>query len=214
MMKEKDACIRQLQADYIKSVQEYEARIADYTRRIEKQERHITGLEQDRTNLEKDLNDLRDECRRLKSVALVAQEGALKVMAKGGHVPKEDRMVRDELTRLQDAVRQWARKYAVEAMADIESVPSQQKDQVIKHLRGYCIQTEWSCFVRDAQIPPNKIPFVLVEALLAKHIFSQMFMDPFFLFLQSSDDSTLPGRANMHLLYDVMKQGMFRILPF
>ncbi|GFF73946.1 hypothetical protein IFM53868_01199 [Aspergillus udagawae] len=206
MLKEKDACIQKLQAEYVKSVQEYDARIADYTRRIEEQERHITGLEQERTNLEKHLNLMRDERRRLESVALVAQEGALKAMAKGGHVPKEDRVVRDELTRLQDAVRQWARKYAVETMADIDSVPSQQKDQVIKHLKGYCIQTEWSHFVRNAQIPLNKIPFVLVESLLAKHIFGQMFMDPFFLFPESSDDSTLPGRANMRLLYDAMKQ--------
>jgi hypothetical protein len=211
MMKEKDACIRKLQEDYTKSVQEYDARIADYTRRIKEQERHIAGLEQDRTSLEKDLDDLTDECQRLKSVALIAQEGALKAMAKGGHVPKEDRVVRTELTKLQDGVRQWARKYAVEAMADIDSVPSQQKDLVIKHLEGYCIQAEWSRFVHKAQIPPNKIPFVLVEALLAKDIFGQMFTDPFFLFPGTSDDCTLPDRVNMHLLHDTMKQGMFPI---
>ncbi|GIJ91445.1 hypothetical protein Asppvi_010410 [Aspergillus pseudoviridinutans] len=206
MIKEKDACIQKLRAEYIESVREYEARIADYTRRMEEQERHITELEQERTNLEKDLDILRNERQRLESVALVAQEGALKAMAKGGHVPKEDRVIRDELTRLQDAVRQWARKYAVEAMADIDGVPSQQKDQVIKHLKGYCIQTRWSDFLLKAPIPSNKIPFVLVEALLAKHIFDQMFMDPFFLFPESSDGSTLPGRANMRLLYDAMKQ--------
>ncbi|RHZ47430.1 uncharacterized protein CDV56_104014 [Aspergillus thermomutatus] len=210
-MKEKDTHIQTLQAEYTKSIQAYDARIADYTRRMEEQERHITGLEQDRTKLEKDLDDLRDECQRLKSVALVAQEGALKAMAKGGHVPKEDRVVRGELTKLQDGVRQWARKYAVDAMADIDSVPSQDKDQVIKHLKGYCIQTEWSSLVRKAPIPPNKIPFVLLESLLAKDIFGQMFTNPFFLFPEASDDSTLPDRMSMHLLHDAMKQGMLPI---
>jgi hypothetical protein len=211
MLKEKDTFIKTLQADHIESIQRHNARIkelqARYDRHCEKQERYITDLVQEQASLENDLVNLRDKCHRLESVALLAQEGALKAMAKGGSAPKEDRLVRNELTKLQDGLRQWARKYAVGAIGEFDGIPSQQKDHVIGQLEGYCVQTDWNCFVRQAPIPQNKIPYVLVEALLAKDIFGQMFADPFFVFPETNNDSTLPARTGMHLLYATMRQG-------
>lgn len=207
-IEQKDAEIRNLQVRYTQTVQQYETQVEHiHTEAIKQKDVCIVQLRQDNTDLEKSLTELSGECSRLRSVALTAQEGALKAMKKGGWAAKEDRVVRDELGILQDRLRSWAKKYSRTTLdSDFESVSARQKVQVVKELNGYCVQTNWHALLEQMPISSNKVPSVFIQALLAKDIFQHIIADPFFAFPDAIDDPELPNWAEMRCLYRTMIQ--------
>lgn len=207
----KDAEIQDLQAKHAQTVQQFDTHFknmqANCFEDIQQRDVYIAQLGQDNKNLERSLKMLNGECSRLQSIALTAQEGALRAMEQGGWAAKEDRVVRDELAKLQDGLRSWARKYSrVAVNSDLESVSARQKDKVVEELKGYCVQTNWCSLLERMPISSNKVPPILVQALLAKDIFQTIFADPFFAFPETFGDPKLPNRDEMRLLYQTMKQ--------
>ncbi|PWY89236.1 hypothetical protein BO70DRAFT_418361 [Aspergillus heteromorphus CBS 117.55] len=127
-------------------------------------------------------------------------------MAKGAWAPREHRVVRDELTKLQEGLRLWARTFSVGNIADLQQVSSDQLDMVIEALNGYCVQKNWRSLAPQIPIPPNRVPMVFIQALLAKSIFSD-FTDPFLLLGHLDHDLKLPGKEEMQNLYQIMIRG-------
>ncbi|ODM24149.1 hypothetical protein SI65_02145 [Aspergillus cristatus] len=128
-------------------------------------------------------------------------------MEQGGWAAKEDRVVRIELAKLQDGLRSWARKYSREAVnSDLEKVSTPEEDKIVEELKGYCVQTNWCSLLEQMPISSNKVFSVFIQALLAKDVFDNIFPDPFFAFPETVDDSKLPNRAEMRLLYQTMAQ--------
>ena len=214
LIEEKDAELRDLQARYAQMVQHFDTHLkymqATCTKDIQQRDEYITQLEQDNISLERNFKALNGEYRKLQSIALTAQEGALRAMEQGGWAAKEDRVVRDELTRLQEGLRSWARKYSRTTVnSDLESVSALEKDKpdkAIEELKGYCVQTNWCSLLERLPISSNKVFPALVQAFLAKDIFQNIFPDPFFAFPETFNDPKLPNRAEMRLLYQTMTQ--------
>lgn len=195
---------QKLQAGNTPTAQQWETSTkhtqATHTESIQKKDACIVQLREKNTNLERHLVELNKKCR-------TAQEGALQAMEKGGWAAKQDSVVRDELAILQDRLRSWAREYSMEALnPDFESVSDDQKDKFVKELEGYCLQTNWCSLLEQMPKSLKKVPPVLVQALLTKDIFQNIFTDPFFAFPETVGDPKLPDRAGMQLLYRTMIQ--------
>ncbi|OOF90596.1 hypothetical protein ASPCADRAFT_135053 [Aspergillus carbonarius ITEM 5010] len=173
---------------------------------IKNRDTQINYLRHKITTLQHEIQSQETDRRELQCVVAAAQEGALRSMARGSWVPMEDRIVRDELTKLQEALRIWARGYSVTNITDVQHVPKEELDTVIKLLDGYCVQASWDSLTAQMTIPPARIPMIIVQALLAKHIFTMIFADPFFAFAVASRTLGLPGQRNMQILYETMKQ--------
>lgn len=200
-MEGKNAEIQNLQVEHAQTVQQF----VTHSKNIQQRDVCIAQLVQENKNLERNLNKLNGECNRLQSIALTAQEGALRAMEQGGWAAKEDRVVRDELVKLQEGLRLWARKYSRSAVnSDMESVSARQKDKVVEELKEYCVQTNWYSLLKRMPISSNKVPPIFVQALLTKDIFQNIFADPFFAFPETFDDPELPNRNEMRLLYHTM----------
>lgn len=61
--------------------------------------------------------------------------------------------------------------------------------------------------MREISIPQNKVPMVLLHALLAKDLFEQIFTDPFFAFPKIDGDHTTSTEGCFQRIYRIMIQG-------
>lgn len=61
--------------------------------------------------------------------------------------------------------------------------------------------------MREISIPQNKVPMVLLHALLAKDLFEQIFTDPFFAFPKMIGDHTTSTEGCFQRIYRIMIQG-------
>lgn len=137
-------------------------------------------LRQDNTNLKRHIIKLRGECSRLQSVALTAQEGAPWEMENSGRAAKEDRVVWEDLAKLQDGLRSWARNYSNATVgSSLDCVSARQKNRVVKGLKRI-LHANCNSVTELMLISLNKVPPVIVQMLLAKDVFQSILADSFF----------------------------------
>ncbi|KAL4785996.1 hypothetical protein BJX76DRAFT_355588 [Aspergillus varians] len=122
------------------------------------------------------------------------------------HAPREDRIVRDDLSKLVDRVRTWARKYSVACYSDLDGVPTSDKDLAMGSLNGHCIYDNWDTTIEKLPIRRDKIPAILVQAILAKEVFERFFTDPFFAFMSIEGDQSVPRPEGMRILQHAMTE--------
>ncbi|KAE8396112.1 hypothetical protein BDV23DRAFT_144369 [Aspergillus alliaceus] len=218
-IKQRDVQIEECKAKCIRLRQESEAqsqRLAEESRQHEKDrqqqqaayEDHLQQCETQIRKLNKILSQLLEDNEQLRTIVIARQENALQSMvSNNGRAPKEDRVVRDEFTKLDGKMRSWARNYGVKSLSDLEGVPDNEKDKVIKELGEYCREQDWASLMCKVSFSPDKVPGVLLQALLAKDVFERIFVDPFFAFGKIGDDNTLPEPAELNRIYGCMKQG-------
>ncbi|RAL15261.1 uncharacterized protein BO97DRAFT_306971, partial [Aspergillus homomorphus CBS 101889] len=145
---------------------------------------------------------------RLESLIRGLQEAALKSLNKKGPMPMEDHTIRDQLDALQDQIRCWTRKYSVPALADLDQISEPSKTGILDSLEGFCATTYWSSLVESLATWKDRIPALLLQALIAKDILAPMFRDPFFVWDGFSERSDMSGAMKMKNLYDTMEQAV------
>ncbi|KAE8342567.1 hypothetical protein BDV24DRAFT_162458 [Aspergillus arachidicola] len=216
--KEKGVQTEECKAKYNLLRQEFEAqsqRLAEEVRQHERDRQQQRSayeykLQQRDTKIRK-LNEilsrLSEDNEQLQTIVVAHQEHALQSMASNnGWAPKEDRVVRDELLKLDGKIRSWARSYSVKSLTDLDNIQDNEKDKVIQELGEYCREQDWASLMCKVSFSFDKVPVILLQALLAKDVFGRMFVDPFFAFEKVGDDNSLPEPAALDRLYKYMIQ--------
>jgi hypothetical protein len=209
------AQIDQMEAEHSQLLQESKAAIRHleneltrYRTRINQQEVELSHRDAVIRELRSNLAQIQDKHQKLEDIVVARQENALQSMvANNGYIPKEDQSIRVELSKLTESIRSWAKKNCLNSFADFENVPENEKDMVIHQLTEYCSQQNWNSTMREISIPQNKIPMVLLHALLAKDLFGQIFADPFFAFPNIDGDHTISAAGYFQRIYRIMIQG-------
>jgi hypothetical protein len=187
--------------------------IAGYGQQIRARDAEITYLEHQVAGLSKKLAEVHEDREKLQGQVRVAQEGAFRSMKKASWIPKEDRTVRDELSKLEERLRLWVKRYVVTEISALEHIPKAEKNTVVKGLVGYCVQEDWDSLVkRTTSIIAKRIPALFAQSMLAKDIFETIFASPFFAFPENDMDSAAPSAAKMSYLYEAMMRGKQRPL--
>ncbi|KAL4863292.1 hypothetical protein BDV12DRAFT_30170 [Aspergillus spectabilis] len=157
--------------------------------------------------LQQDLSRMQEQKKELETVAIERQKDNLQsLVTNRWHAPKEDRYVRDELFKLGGKIRQWARSNSVTAFSDLDTVAASDKDQAVRYLSGYCAHLDWDTLISKFPVSKEKLPALLVQATLAKDLFGKLFTDPFFAFVATEGDKSVPGPEEMRTLQDSIAQ--------
>jgi hypothetical protein len=147
------------------------------------------------------------EEQKLNSVTIGPQESSLQALvATKWHAPKEDRYASDELFRIGDKIRQWARNNSV-SLTDLDAVATSETDSAVKYLSGYCAVPDWKTLINKFPVSKDKAPALLVQAILAKDLFGRLFTDPFFAFIAIEGDEAMPRPEQMRVLQDGIMRG-------
>ncbi|RDW64367.1 uncharacterized protein DSM5745_09778 [Aspergillus mulundensis] len=155
--------------------------------------------------LQEDLSRLEGQQRHLEAMVIGQQEDALQsLVTNKWHAPKEDRYVRDELSKLNDKLRQWARNNSMATFSDTDSVALNNKNTLVELLSGYCACNKWATLINKIPAPKDRIPALLVQAALAKDLSERLFIDPFFAFDAIELDKSVPGPEQMRTLQSGM----------
>ncbi|KAM0091074.1 hypothetical protein ACP6JD_005518 [Aspergillus fumigatus] len=183
------------------AVRRLEDELTKYKTHIKQQEIQLSDRDAVIRELQSNLAQIQDKHQKLEAIFVARQKYALQSMvANNGYIPKEDQSIRDELSNLTESIRSWAKKNCFISFADLEEVPKPEKDMVIHQLTGYCSQPDWNSTMREISIPQNKVPMVLLHALLAKDLFEQIFTDPFFAFPKIDGDHTTSTEGSARTL--------------
>jgi hypothetical protein len=119
----------------------------------------------------------------------------------------EDHLVQCGLKTIQGKIRRWARKFAT--TGDCEFIPKEERDQIIRNLEGYCLQADWNSLVSNIPVRvQHQIPAILVEATLAKHVFDNLFSNPFFALPDTESHPALPSQSSLLKLYSTLQSSM------
>ncbi|KAH1589194.1 hypothetical protein KXX44_009487 [Aspergillus fumigatus] len=189
------------------AVRRLEDELTIYKTHIKQQEIQLSDRDAVIRELQSNLAQIQDKHQKLEAIFVARQKYALQSMvANNGYIPKEDQSIRDELSNLTESIRSWAKKNCFISFADLEEVPKPEKDMVIHQLTGYCSQPDWNSTMREISIPQNKVPMVLLHALLAKDLFEQIFTDPFFAFPKIDGDHTTSTEGCFQRIYRIMIQ--------
>jgi vacuolar-type H+-ATPase subunit I/STV1 len=207
--------INQMDAEHSQLFQKSKAAIrrlkdelTTYKTRINEQEAELCHRDAVIRELRNNIAQIQDKHQKLEDIVVARQENALQLLvANNGYIPKDDQSIRDELSKLTESIRSWARKHCLNSFADFEGVAEIEKDMVIHQLAEYCSQPDWNSMTREISIPQNKIPMVLLHALLAKDLFGRMFTDPFFAFPGNDSDHTNSAAGYFQRLYYIMLNG-------
>ncbi|GFG16376.1 hypothetical protein IFM5058_07928 [Aspergillus udagawae] len=206
------AQINQMDAEHSQLFQKSKAAIrrlkdelTTYKTRTNEQEAELRHRDAVIRELRNNLAQIQDKHQKLEYIVLARQENTLQSMvANNGYIPKEDQSIRDELSKLTESIRSWARKHCLNSFADLEGVAEIEKDMVIHQLTEYCSQPDWNSMMRGISISQNRIPMVLLHALLAKDMFGRLFTDPFFAFPGIDGDHTISGAGYFQRIYYIM----------
>lgn len=175
---------------------------------LHQQAAQLRRLHDGNQQLQKELSAMVHRHRELESTIVDLQGNALDSMAGSkGYAPKEDRAVRDEMSKLGEKMRNWARKYGATSLSELPAVSQEEKDLIMKQLRDFTLQADWDALTSRIPFSPSRIPALLVQSMLAKDTFERMFGDPFFVFTRLDGESNVPDATELMRLYDTMGQG-------
>ncbi|KAL4969395.1 uncharacterized protein BDV14DRAFT_165865 [Aspergillus stella-maris] len=150
--------------------------------------------------LREELSTCHEERKQLNRVTRGRQGISLQsLIATKWHAPKEDRYVSDELFKLTDKIRQWARNNSA-SFSDLNAAGTSGTDSAVKYLGGYCAVHDWNTLINKFPVSKDKAPAHLVQAILAKDLFESLFADPFFAFIAIEGDETIPRPEQMRVL--------------
>ncbi|KAL4995031.1 hypothetical protein BDV10DRAFT_188493 [Aspergillus recurvatus] len=202
-----EAQIQDLSADHIQSTDT----ISHLTSELGRQQAISRQHSEELSRRDETIKALREElstCRKeresnqLNSVTIGHQGNGLQpLVATKWHAPKEDRYASDELFKLGDKIRQWARNNSV-SFSDLDAVATSGIDSAVKYLSGYCAVRDWNTLINKFPVSKGKVPAHLVQAILAKDLFGKLFADPFFAFIAIEGDEAVPGPEQMRILQD------------
>jgi hypothetical protein len=126
------------------------------------------------------------------------QEESFKQMSTARWLPADDNTVMIEFGRIKTAMRSWARKNSIKSMSPIENLEGSEYRSFLTALSNVAV-FENEELPRGLQTP--KSPGLILNAILAHHLCTNMFGNPFF-FLEH-----LPGVELLHRIYGVAQSG-------
>lgn len=151
------------------------------------------------------LRQITSEKAKLEDILTSLQEKALNSMVSSSTwVPKEDQLVRDEFYKLEIKMRTWARANSVMSMSDLVGHSDRRGNMIVDQLGIYSGQKDWKSLIERMPTSPFKVPALIVQALLAKHVFEMVFSDPFFAFSNLEDELNIPKPVEMQSMYRAM----------
>jgi len=160
--------------------------------------------------LQERIQQLQAEKEGLIETATSLQQQALKHIEKGDWAPKEDNLIREEFSDLQEGIRLWSRKYGAGAVSDLDYLCEETRNSIISDLRkgGYCSESSWDTLIQKSGGYHDKIPTLLLQAMVAKDIFTEIF-HPFFPFTPDPINTTpdLPTPVQLDRVYRDMRLG-------
>ncbi|KAL4876441.1 hypothetical protein BJY04DRAFT_199972 [Aspergillus karnatakaensis] len=173
---------------------------ASFTTKLEISDNKATDLRELLSESERERSRLQGELREV-------QNAALRSLEKNQRAPLEDREVRQRMSKLEDRLKAWVRRYTVEDIATLETLSNEDTlgsmmTRVIIELDGYCLQEDWSELESRLPTLRKKLPFILSQAFLAKHILGRIFSCPFFFFPQEPSEPHSPSRSQLENLYE------------
>lgn len=175
---------------------------------LHQQEAELRRLDTGNQQLQKQLSAMEYRSRQLESTIVDLQGNALDSMAGNkGYAPKEDRVVRDEMFKLGEKMRNWAKKHGATSLSELPAVSQEKKDLIMKQLREFTPQEDWDALTSRMPFSQSRIPALLVQSMLAKDTFERMFGDPFFIFTRLDRELNVPDPTELMRLYDTMRQG-------
>ncbi|KAL4942783.1 hypothetical protein BDV06DRAFT_235229 [Aspergillus oleicola] len=149
-----------------------------------------------------ELSACHEERKQLNGATIGRPENGLQsLVATKWHAPKEDRYASDELFKLADKIRQWARNNSV-SFSDLDAVAANGADSAVEYLSGYCAVRDWDTLINKFPVSRDRVPAHLVQAILAKDLFGKLFAEPFFAFITIEGDEAVPGPEQMRILQD------------
>lgn len=144
-----------------------------------------------------------------------AQEGAFRALKKGTWMPKEDHRVREEFAKLEENIRTWAKTYALSDISILQAkITDTEKNRVLSKLDGYYdVQNggDWDRLISCTKsLVQKRLPRILVQALLAKDVFQNIFDNPFFFLNEETENEEQfrsPFGTQLIALYSEMQKG-------
>ncbi|EED23508.1 conserved hypothetical protein [Talaromyces stipitatus ATCC 10500] len=170
----------------------------------------IAELEEEIRCLQGQLKSYDEGYRSLQQQLRDAQEGAFRALKKGTWMPKEDYRVRDEFAKLEENIRNWAKAYALSDISTLQAkITETEKNSVLSKLDGY-YDGDWDRLVSCTKaLVQKRLPRILVQALLAKDIFDNIFDNPFFFFNEETENKEKfrsPFGTQLVALYNEMEK--------
>ncbi|KAK2733111.1 hypothetical protein FQN57_002303 [Myotisia sp. PD_48] len=161
--------------------------------------------------------ELREKIKELNSVIRRMQERAFGGVGGGRWTAQPDQTIRDNLSLFQRQIRDWSKEYAIESILMMEQLKltGDEKDDFLNALAGVMTLAE------NGSIPEylyagkmgKRLPAIILNALLARDIYTLIFDDPFY-FLSQSDatpdhttsvDSTPLVNETLNKIYEEIK---------
>jgi hypothetical protein len=162
--------------------------IKDREHREERFQAQVAELIADRDSARKEYEDL----------VRKQQEESFKQMSTARWLPADDNTVMIDFGRIKMVMRSWAKKNSIKIMARIENLEGPEYRSFLTALSNVAV-FENEELPRGLQTP--KSPGLILNAILAHHLCTNMFRSPFF-FLEH-----LPGVELLHQIYGVAQSG-------
>ncbi|QKX58878.1 uncharacterized protein TRUGW13939_06006 [Talaromyces rugulosus] len=178
--------------DYGAALREREATIQELYNQIHSKSRAFDELQHSNAHLLQKLDEI--------------QERVFRFMNKGGSTSQGDEKTRNDLLRLGDKMKAWARNNSSPAEQRIKELSIDQKQEIISDLSGYCLQHDWDDLMQ--MMPPKiveRITVLFVQAMLSKHVFCKFFSNPFFV-LEGQEQTIFPASLQLFNLYQAIME--------
>jgi hypothetical protein len=181
--------------EYRAVIRKREANIQELYNQIQSKSRAFDELQHSNVHLMQKLDEI--------------QERAFRFMNKGGSTSQGDEKTRDDLLRLGDKMKAWARNNSSPVEQRMKELSIDQKQEIITELSDYCLQHDWDDLMQ--RMPPKiveRITVLFVQAMLSKHVFCKFFSNPFFV-LEGQEQTNFPASLQLFNLYQTIMEGEF-----
>ncbi|EFR05272.1 hypothetical protein MGYG_08283 [Nannizzia gypsea CBS 118893] len=157
---------------------------------IGRQRQVITELQEGNAFTKDENFHLRGKIRELNGLIRRTQERAFGEIGQGKWASQPDRDIRDDLALFQRQLRDWSKEYALDSISTLQALKmsEEEKDEFLCNLSKVVTLSE------NGSIPATlrtgkmerRLPSILVNALIAHDVYTQIFDDPFYFLGQST----------------------------
>ncbi|KAK2855715.1 hypothetical protein FQN49_004911 [Arthroderma sp. PD_2] len=157
---------------------------------VGRQRQVITELQEGNSFTKNENFQLRGKLRELNGLIRRTQERAFGEIGQGKWSSQPDRDVRDDLSLFQRGIRDWSKEYALDSTTTLQALKmsEEEKEEFLCNLSKVLTLSENGIIpgtLRSGKME-RKLPSILLNALVAHDVYTQVFDDPFY-FLGQND---------------------------
>ncbi|KAM5451807.1 hypothetical protein MaudCBS49596_003635 [Microsporum audouinii] len=161
---------------------------------VGRQRQVITELQEGNAFTKDENFQLRGKIRELNGLIRRTQERAFGEISQGKWASQPDRDIRDDLSLFQRELRDWSKEYALDSISTLQALKmsEEEKEEFLCNLSKVVTLSDSGSIpatLRSGKME-RKLPSILLNALVAHDVYTQVFDDPFYFLGQSngSDD--------------------------